>query len=179
MNGAWVLLKVKYVVATLCLLIAALALYSHWPQVALPEGVAASRVVVLKSDRLLQLYAGDTLLREYPVSLGFSSVGHKQVEGDGKTPEGSYLIDKRNPKSQYHLSLHVSYPTAEQTKQAIAAGVNPGGLIMIHGIRNGFGVLGRLHLLVDWTAGCIAVTNGEIEEIWRSVPNGTPIEIKA
>jgi murein L,D-transpeptidase YafK len=162
-----------------CLLVAALAGYAHWPHAALPEGVTASRVVVLKSDRRLQLYEGDTLLQEYSVSLGFSPVGQKQIEGDGKTPEGSYFIDKRNPNSQYHLSLHVSYPTAEQTQQAIAMGVNPGGLIMIHGIRNGLGVLGRLHLLIDWTAGCIAVSNDEIEEIWRVVPNGTPVEIKA
>lgn len=179
MNSGSVLLGVKYFITTLCVLISASTVYSHWPHAALPEGVTASRVVVLKSDRRLQLYEGDTLLREYPVSLGFSPVGQKQIEGDGKTHEGYYSIDTRNPKSQYHLPLHVSYPTAEQTKQAREAGVNPGGLIMIHGIRNGLGILGRLHLLTDWPTGCIAVTNDEIEEIWRVVPNGTPIEIKA
>ena len=169
----------RYPISLVLLLIAAVIAYAHWPLEGLPEGVTANRVVVLKSERRLQLYRGETLLREYRVSLGFNPVGTKEIEGDGKTPEGSYVIDKRNSKSQYHLSLHISYPTAEQVTKAKVKGVNPGGLIMIHGIRNGLGAIGRLHLLTDWTAGCVAVTNEDIEEIWRVVPNGTPIEIKA
>jgi murein L,D-transpeptidase YafK len=169
----------RYLLTPALAILAALAMYAHWPRTGLPEGVTADRVVVLKSERRLQLYRGEQLLMEYRVSLGFNPVGTKEIEGDGKTPEGPYFIDKRNPKSQYHLSLHISYPTAKQVAQASAWGVNPGGLIMIHGLPNGLGAMGRLHLLTDWTAGCIAVTNEEIEEIWRAVPNGTPIEVKA
>jgi murein L,D-transpeptidase YafK len=170
---------VRYLIALVLSVTAAVAAYAHWPRTGLPEGVTADRVVVLKSERRLQIYRGEALLREYRVSLGFNPVGTKEIEGDGKTPEGRYVIDKRNPRSQYHLSLHISYPTAEQVTNAKAKGVNPGGLIMIHGIRNGLGAMGRLHLLTDWTAGCVAVTNEDIEEIWRVVPNGTPIEVKA
>lgn len=101
------------------------------------------------------------------------------MEGDGKTPEGLYVIDYRNQRSQFHLSLHVSYPRPEQVARAKKKGISPGGMIMIHGLRNGAGFLGRFHRLADWTTGCIAVTNEEIEEIWRVVPDGTSIEIRA
>ena len=169
----------RYLIALVLAVVATVAAYAHWPRTGLSEGVTADHVVVLKSERRLQIFRGEELLREYRVSLGFNPVGTKEIEGDGKTPEGRYVIDKRNPRSQYHLSLHISYPTAEQVTRAKANGVNPGGLIMIHGIRNGLGAMGRLHLLTDWTAGCVAVTNDEIEEIWRVVPNGTPIEVRA
>lgn len=171
--------RMRNLIALAIALLTAVAAYAHWPNAALPEGVMADRVVVHKAERRLRLYAGGALLREYRVSLGFNPVGTKEVEGDGKTPEGSYVIDKRNRKSQYHLSLHISNPSAEEVARARASGVDPGGLIMIHGIRNGLGAIGRLHLISDWTAGCIAVTNDEVEEIWRIVPDGTPIEVNA
>ena len=101
------------------------------------------------------------------------------MEGDEKTPEGEYLISGRNPKSSFHLSLRISYPNAEQVLVANEKGMNPGGDIMIHGIKRGFGWLGKLHAYVDWTTGCVAVTNEEIEEIYRSVPDGTKVTIKA
>lgn len=169
----------RYLLALALVVAVAVATYANWPNARLPDGTVADRIVVVKSERRLQLYRGDAMLREYRISLGFNPVGTKEVEGDGKTPEGFYVIDRRNQKSQYHLSLHLSYPTAEQKAQARAKGINPGGLIMIHGIRNGLGSIGRLHRLTDWTAGCIAVTNDEIEEIWRVVPDGTPIEVRA
>ena len=105
--------------------------------------------------------------------------GHKQSEGDERTPEGRYIIDWRNPRSIAHLSLHISYPDEEDVAAAREAGRAPGGNIMIHGLPNGWGALGPLHRVLDWTDGCIAVTNEEMREIWSKVPDGTPIEIFA
>jgi murein L,D-transpeptidase YafK len=140
--------------------------------------VTADRVVVHKAARVLELYAGATRLRAYPVSLGTEPRGAKQEEGDGRTPEGRYVLDFRKADSSFHRALHVSYPSPRDVAAARARGSSAGGLIMIHGLPNGMGYLGRLHLLHDWTLGCIAVTDPEIEEIWRVVPDGTPIEIR-
>ncbi|MGI8997269.1 MAG: L,D-transpeptidase family protein [Pyrinomonadaceae bacterium] len=110
--------------------------------------------------------------------LGGQPIGHKFQEGDSKTPEGKYVVDRRNPHSRFHLALHLSYPNEADVARAKRAGVSPGGDIMIHGIRNGFGWIGRLHRVTDWTEGCIAVTDSEIEEIWRAVPDKTEITIE-
>ena len=110
--------------------------------------------------------------------MGRNSESAKTREGDSKTPEGIYKIDSRNEKSAYHLALHISYPNEKDKKRAKELGVSPGGNIMIHGIKNGLGWVGRFHTLFDWTKGCIAVTNKEMEEIYRLVPNGTIVEIK-
>jgi murein L,D-transpeptidase YafK len=144
----------------------------------LPEGVIADKVIVEKHARHMMLLSRGRVLKKYKISLGRNSKGPKVRAGDGKTPEGIYVIDSRNPRSRYHLSLHISYPNLSDSKRAKQLGVSPGGDIMIHGIRKGFGWLGPLHRLVNWTKGCIAVTNKEIEEIWRAVPNGTQIEIR-
>lgn len=151
---------------------------AHWPMAPLPEGTSADRVVVKKGARRLALYDGQDLLREYRVALGGNPLGHKQREGDERTPEGHYVLDFRKADSSFHLALHISYPSGADTQAARDQGVSPGGQIMVHGIRNGLGLLGRAHALVDWTDGCIAVTNREIEEIWRVVPDGTPILIE-
>lgn len=144
-----------------------------------PSRIAnVTSVVVEKSDRELHLMAGAQIIKTYRVALGGSPVGSKQVEGDGRTPEGHYVIDSRNPKSSFHKSLHLSYPSASDIEHAARLGRRPGGNIMIHGIKNGLGWIGRLHRTSDWTQGCIAVTDEEIEEIWVSVADGTPIEIK-
>jgi len=132
---------------------------------------------VRKSARRLELYQGATLIRSYPIALGRVPLGPKQQEGDGRTPEGHYVLDYRNPRSAYHKALHVSYPSAADTAAAQSRGVSAGSLIMVHGVRNGLGFVGRLHRIFDWTDGCIAVTDAEIDEIWRSVADGTPIEI--
>ena len=124
------------------------------------------------------LLADDTVLATYRVSLGGAPVGHKQQEGDERTPEGTYVLDWRNAESIAHRSIHVAYPDAADTTRADSAGVSPGGQIMIHGITNGLGWLGRLHRLADWTDGCIGVTNAEMDQIWDAVPDGTPIEIR-
>ncbi|MFV0408485.1 MAG: murein L,D-transpeptidase family protein [Paracoccus sp. (in: a-proteobacteria)] len=147
------------------------------PDMAAPA-IQVERIVVDKPARRLQLLRGDKVIREYAISLGAAPEGHKQREGDERTPEGEYLIDWRNPGSVAHLSLHVSYPDAEDRAAAAARGESPGGAIMIHGMLNGWGWLGGLHRYRDWTNGCIAVSNDEIEEIWSLVPDGTPIEIR-
>lgn len=153
-------------------------MWAHWPRARLPEGTRADRVIVRKSARVLELYRGTELLRTYRIALGRNPLGHKQREGDGRTPEGEYVLDYRNPGSAYHKALHVSYPSPADTAAAQSRGVKPGGFIMVHGLRNGMGFAGRLHRLFDWTDGCIAVTDREIEEIWRAVPDGTPIVIE-
>ncbi|TIV98820.1 MAG: hypothetical protein E5V85_09940 [Mesorhizobium sp.] len=136
-------------------------------------------VRVEKSNRQLQLIGdGGRVLRSYDIALGGEPIGHKQQEGDERTPEGRYVLDWRNANSADHKSIHISYPNADDLAAAKARGVDPGGLIMIHGMPNGFGWLGWLLQLVDWTDGCIAVTNPEMDEIWAMVANGTPIEIK-
>jgi murein L,D-transpeptidase YafK len=137
----------------------------------------AERIVVNKAKRELILYRSDKAIRTYRVALGAQPVGAKQCEGDNKTPEGSYTISGRNSASSYHLSLRVSYPNDADIARAKRDGVSPGGDIMIHGLPNGRGFIGAAHRLRDWTAGCIAVTDAEIEEIWRLVPDGTPIQI--
>jgi len=119
----------------------------------------------------------DNRYREYEISLGDNPIGHKQKEGDEKTPEGKYTIDYRNPNSSYHLSLHITYPSAEDKRIAKKRGISPGGDIFIHGLPNGMGPLGFGFKNRDWTDGCIAVNDKEIEEIWNLVKNGTPIEI--
>ncbi len=150
--------------------------HRHKPQQL--TAVTADRIVVEKEKHLLHLVAHGSIIRSYRVALGPHPQGHKQREGDGRTPEGIYRIDYRNPHSTYHRSLHISYPSAKDRQQATAAGIPPGSDIMIHGLGKQFGAIGKLHTAKDWTLGCIAVTNEEIEEIWKSVPNGTTIEIR-
>ncbi len=138
----------------------------------------ADKVLIEKKSRRLTLYSKGQPIKVYKVSLGRNSEGPKERQGDNKTPEGIYTIDSRNYKSAYHLALHISYPNEKDKQAAKKLGVSPGGNIMIHGIKNGFGWLGSLHTWRDWTQGCIAVTDEEIEEIDKLVPNGTAVEIK-
>lgn len=156
-----------------------------------------SVVRVLKSERKLQLWAGPQLLHEFPVALGSSPLGHKQQEGDGKTPEGRYVLDYRKADSAFYKALHVSYPNAQDLAAARARGVNllggvvqvvhlgrpargvnPGGLIMIHGQKNGLGWLAFLSQRFDWTQGCIALRNEHMDILWRLTPLGTPVDIR-
>jgi len=131
-----------------------------------------------KSDRKLSIFRDGKSLKTYRVALGGNPIGAKEQEGDRKTPEGVYTIDYRNPNSDYHLALHVSYPSDEDNTRAAQRGVNAGFDIMIHGLPNGHGWIGAFHRWKDWTAGCIALTDEEIEELWRVTPDGTPIEIR-
>ena len=155
-----------------------LLVWANWSGESLADGAIADRVVVWKSKRQLELYAHGKVLKSYAVALGRNPVGPKLREGDKRTPQGLYAIESHNPRSSFHRALKVSYPSAADRLAAAKHGVAPGGDIMIHGIRNGLGFMGRLHRRLDWTAGCIAVTNPEIEEIYRAVPDGTPIGIR-
>lgn len=170
-------MKLRKVVAGAVLAAATGFAWAHWPPRPLPSKIAADHILVEKSLRRLSIYRGDQLIRIYQVSLG-DPAGPKRREGDRRTPEGRYFIDWRKPDSAFHRALHISYPSSLDQARAIATGVAPGGAIMIHGIRNGLGWLGRFHRLVDWTSGCIAVTNPEIEQLWEALPDGTPIEIR-
>jgi len=136
------------------------------------------QVLVVKSHRTLSLISDGEVLRTYKVALGGSPVGAKEQQGDHKTPEGHYVLDRRNAKSRFYKSIHVSYPNDQDKQKASQRGVASGGDIMIHGLPNGFGWLGSTHRTRDWTDGCIAVTNAEMDEIWKLVPDGTPIEIR-
>ncbi len=144
----------------------------------LPPGTTADSLVLVKSLRLLIVYAEGAAVRTYRVALGEQPLGPKRFQGDERTPEGLYRIDSRNPDSQYHLSLHVSYPNAVDRARAQLWGKEPGGDIMIHGLPVGDESVGIEHTQYDWTHGCIAVTDREIEELWRLVPVGTPIDLK-
>jgi murein L,D-transpeptidase YafK len=136
------------------------------------------KVVVYKSERKMELIYKGIAIKTYDISLGDSPVGHKEMQGDERTPEGNYIIDYRNPNSHYHLSLHISYPDKNDRENARKKGVNLGGLIMIHGLPNKFAWASKLFAGWDWTDGCIAVNdNSQIEEIWNLVPDGTPISI--
>jgi murein L,D-transpeptidase YafK len=137
----------------------------------------ADRVVVYKSKRQLQLLRAGQVLRTYRIALGDNPVGHKRQEGDEKTPEGAYVLDWRNPNSRYYKSIHISYPNAQDREQARRRRVSPGGDIMIHGMNNQTAWLGSIQHWRDWTNGCIAVSNAEMDEIWKMVKNGTPIQI--
>lgn len=147
-------------------------------QPSLDPAERANRIVVRKEARTLTLLDGARELKTYPVSIGAGNPGPKRREGDAKTPEGDFTITGRNPGSVAYLSLRVSYPRPVDVASAAAAGVPPGGDIMIHGLMNGYGWIGRLHRLLNWTDGCVAVTNPEMLEIWRAVPDGTAITIE-
>lgn len=142
-----------------------------------PEPPVISKVRVHKTDRRLELLAGAEVVRSYRISLGRNPVGHKVAEGDSRTPEGMYTLDFRNPNSDFFRSIRISYPNERDRKLAEAWGLDPGGNIMIHGLPNEAGDLAFAYTGLDWTEGCIAVTNEEMNEIWELVDVGTPILI--
>lgn len=143
-----------------------------------PKQYEADSIVLDKSDRTLTMFSRGVQVKQYEVALGKNPVGDKVRRGDGRTPEGLYYIEGRNPGSKYHLSLRISYPSVDDRASAARRGFTPGGDIMIHGLPPAFATVGALHRQQDWTEGCVAVTNDEIEEIWRAVPNGARILIK-
>ena len=145
-------------------------------EVSLGAPALADKVVVLKAERKLLLMRSGEVLKAYDVSLGGHPTGQKIRQGDSRTPEGNYLLDLHNPRSQYHLSIHISYPNKEDLARARRLGVRPGGDLFIHGLPNDYH--GPNQHLGDWTEGCIALTNADMDEIWRAVADGTPIEIR-
>ena len=157
--------------ALLLLVVAGIASASPSP------GAKADRIVVHKKERQLELMRAGKILKTYKVALGSQPEGAKTRQGDHRTPEGLYTIDSRNASSAFHRSLHISYPSASDRERARKLGVPTGGDIFIHGLPNGMGWVGAAHRAKDWTDGCIAVTDSEIEEIWKLVANGTAVEI--
>ncbi len=171
------LLAAVAAIAILVFVLSTVGVFSHAPK-PLPARARADLVVIDKSAHRMTLYAHQHVLRVYTISLGRGGLDPKAKQGDDLTPEGHYEIDRHNAHSSFYLSLHINYPSAMDKKVAAARGEAPGGDIMIHGLRNYTGWIGTWQRAVDWTDGCIAVTDDEMDEIWRAVPNGTPVEIR-
>jgi murein L,D-transpeptidase YafK len=144
---------------------------------AVSHAETADRIAVYKQQRKLVLYSHGKEIKSYRVALGSEPVGAKARQGDHRTPEGSYVLDRKNDQSRFYKAFHISYPNPQQLADAHHLGIDPGGDIMLHGMRKHYGWIGKLHTLHDWTDGCIAVTNDEMDELWRIVPVGTPIDI--
>lgn len=138
----------------------------------------ADSVVVLKSEKSLNLYKGEHLLRTYPVVFGGNRVGHKQQEGDKRTPEGKYILDFKKADSAFYKAIHISYPNEQDIENAKKRGISPGSSIMVHGQKNGFGWASFLTQYFNWTNGCIALSNKNMDSVWELVDAGTPIEIR-
>jgi murein L,D-transpeptidase YafK len=138
--------------------------------------IHADKVVVVKNEKLLLLLRKGEVLKSYKVSIG-RNPGRRVRQGDNRTPEGLYVIDRRNPRSSFYKALHISYPNASDVRIATKLGVSPGGEVSIHGLPSGFEDLGASHADLNWTRGCIAVSNEEMDEIWELVADGTPVNI--
>jgi murein L,D-transpeptidase YafK len=143
-----------------------------------PGEKPANKILIEKKARRLTLLRDSVVIRNFHIALGGNPEGPKTCQGDQRTPEGKYVVSGRNKKSQYHWSLRISYPNEADKAAARRLKCNPGGDIFIHGLPNGKGWIGKAHALHDWTLGCIAVTDQEIEDIWNLVPNGTAVEIR-
>ena len=146
------------------------------PKVRRYDGPTVTHVTVHKDASAMNLHHGEKGLKSYRVDLGFAPEGDKKEEGDGKTPEGSYYVNRRNPRSKFHLSLGINYPNESDFAEAKARGVDPGSDIFIHG-RGPWNPWQAFRRRADWTWGCIAVTNSEMEEVYAMVRNGTPVHI--
>jgi murein L,D-transpeptidase YafK len=169
--------KNKTIWTTIFLLFLGLIVYYFFPEDKLPANTQIDKLVVYKSERELLVYSNGKLVKTYKISLGGSPIGDKEFEGDKKTPEGLYIINDKNPNSGYHKNLGVSYPNKEDIENAKRLGKPAGGDIKIHGLRNRTGFIGKFHRWTDWTLGCIAMTDEEIDELYNAVKIGTPIEI--
>jgi murein L,D-transpeptidase YafK len=169
-------MRVFSVVITILTL--SLSLYYFYPSSKLERDVVIDKILVLKAERKLLAYSEGRLLKSYTVALGKNPIGDKRYEGDNRTPEGIYKIYDKNPNSGWHKNLGISYPDATDRKQAKLLGRSPGGDIKIHGLKNGRGFIGKFHRWKDWTQGCIALTDEEVDELFEHVLVGTTIEIR-
>ncbi len=167
----------KWIFRILILVIALLVIYYFKPDKKLPSNAKIDKLVVKKSERIMQAYSKGEVIKVYSISLGRNPLGDKKFEGDKRTPEGSYTINDKNPNSGFHKNLGVSYPNKDDINEANKLGLKTGGEIKIHGLRNGLGFIGKFHRLFDWTAGCIALTDNEVDELYDHVIIGTPIII--
>jgi murein L,D-transpeptidase YafK len=157
---------------------AALAFCVSGQQAPVTSARPADQIIILKSERKMMLLREGKVLKTYSVALGTQPVGAKERVGDHKTPEGDYVIDLKKPNSQFRKALHLSYPNSADRARASSLGVSPGGEVEIHGLGSKWGWIGPAHRKLDWTDGCVAVTNEEIDEIFSLVPLGTPVKIK-
>jgi murein L,D-transpeptidase YafK len=154
-------------------------LFLLWPFLLTQDlSVRVDRVVGYKQERKLLLLSQGKEVRSYKIALGSEAVGPKTRQGDHRTPEGIYVLDARNPNSHFYKAFHISYPNLKDIAVAKKLGVSPGGDIMLHGLGKEYAWVGKAHVLHDWTDGCVAVTNEEMDEMWKMVQIGTPIEIK-
>ena len=176
-KAKFVLLALISLIFTSLLSVSAITYAKNVTKQPISTNVIIDKVFVDKSERVLKLLSDDKVIQTYHIALGDSPAGHKRQEGDERTPTGSYKLDYKNEKSSYYRSIHVSYPNAADKAQARKRGVSPGGDIMIHGQKNGFGHLAAITQQRDWTDGCIAVTNDEMDEIMAVYKAGMAIEI--
>ena len=168
----------KIVIAAFIAIILALGLYYFYPISKIPSHVTIDNIVVIKSKHQLLAYSQGRLIAIYKISIGKNPVGNKEYEGDQKTPEGIYKIDSKNPHSDFHKNLGISYPNEEDIRNSRQLGKPPGGDIKLHGLKNGQEYLGKFQRWMDWTNGCIALTNDEMDELYDHTPVGTRIEIR-
>ena len=167
----------KIIFISLGILICSAAVYNLYPEKMLPKDAVIDSIVVHKSQRQLEVFSKGQILKVYKVALGKNPVGAKEYEGDKKTPEGCYHIFDKNPESRFYKNLGISYPNEADIIRCNASGKPTGGDVKIHGLQNGLGIIGKLHRLRDWTAGCIALTDAEVDELYSHTPIGTPINI--
>jgi murein L,D-transpeptidase YafK len=168
----------KVAVFCFAIILMSITLYYFFPEKKLNTSKSIDKIIVLKSKRKLLVLNENQILKEYKISIGKMPIGAKRFEGDFKTPEGIYTIESKNPHSGYFKNLGISYPNEKDAMFAKESGKKPGGLIKIHGLKNGMGYIGKFHRWKDWTNGCIALTNQEMEELYLNVKVGTVIEIK-
>jgi murein L,D-transpeptidase YafK len=170
--------KSKKIWLSITIILLGLTIYYFFPEEKLPADTRIDKLVVFKSKRQLLVYSKGQLIKTYKISLGRQPMGDKEFEGDKKTPEGMYFINDKNPSSGYHKNLGISYPDKDDIENAKRLGKPTGGDVKIHGLRNNTGFISKFHRWFDWTLGCIAVTDEEIDELYISVKIGTQIEIK-
>ena len=161
---------------SISVIIAALIFY-FYPEPTLQIEGKISKILVIKFKRKLVIYQGDSILKTYEISMGRHPIGKKEIKGDQKTPEGSYKIIRKSSFSLFYKNFKISYPNDADIENAKRLKKQAGGDIMIHGMRNGFGFIGKFHRFIDWTSGCIALTDKEMDELYDHVEIGTPIEI--
>ena len=168
----------KIIGYTLIGFLVVMMVYYFYPEPTFPNGTAIEKIVIIKSKRQLEAFSNGQIIKTYAISLGRNPTGKEEIEGDKKTPEGLYTINDKNPNSGFYKNLGISYPNPEDIERAKQLGKPTGGDIKIHGLKNGFSFIGKFHRWFDWTAGCIALTDKEIDELYEHTEIGTPIEIK-
>lgn len=168
----------RYLLYFLIISLAGVTIYYYFPEKKLPKGQTIDTIIVYKSKEEMHVYADGKLLKKYSISIGKNPTGDKEYEGDNKTPEGFYTINDKNPNSSFYKNLGISYPDKEDKERARKMGKPAGGDIKIHGMSKDFSWMGKFHRFSNWTNGCIAVTNEEMEELYNAVKIGAAINIK-